>query len=258
MDTRIIDMARRNWSKEETIIALYLYCQIPFSKISKSNPNIIKYANLIDRTPSALALKMCNLASVDPTLRQNGMNHSSKLDYAVFDEFYDNWDALVQQAYVILRKLNQTELFENYSKSIPLGSDKSAVVKQRIGQDFFRRSVLASYNMSCCITGLSNSKLLIASHIKPWSKSTNEEKTNPCNGLCLNSFHDSLFDKGYMSLDEDFKIILSSELRKTEIDMETRDWLFSYEGKQIQLPHNKVFAPNKSFLEFHRDTIFLP
>lgn len=251
-------MQRRNWTREETIIALYLYCQIPFGKISKSNPDIIKYANLLDRTPSALALKMCNLAAVDPTLRQNGMNHSSKMDCAVFDEFYDNWDGLVQQTYIILSNLNQKELIDGYSSSIPLGSDKITVVKQRIGQDFFRRSVLASYNMCCCVTGLSNSKLLIASHIKPWSKASNEEKTTPCNGLCLNSFHDALFDKGYMTLDDNYKIILSSELRKTEVDLETRDWLYSYDGKQIQLPRNKIFIPNKTFLEFHRDTVFIP
>lgn len=250
-------MTRRNWTREETLLALYLYCKTPFSKIHKGNKDIIEFAKLIDRTPSALGLKMCNLAAVDPTLKQNGMKHSSKLDAEIFNEFYNNWENLAIQAYSILKNLNPSNsLSKIIEKDIPAGVNKVSVIKQRVGQDFFRKSVLAAYNMQCCITGLSDSKLLIASHIKPWSIATSTEKTNPSNGLCLNPFHDSLFDKGYISLNDDYKIILSPKLRKLETDLQTRDWLFQYEGKSIHLPRIKTFAPCKIFLEYHRDSIF--
>ncbi len=251
-------MARRNWSREETIIALYLYCQTPFGKISKDNKDIIEFSKIIDRTPSALGLKMCNLAAVDPTLKQRGMSHGSKLDTEIFSEFYDNWEDLANEAYKILKSLNPSNRFvKPIEENIPAGSDKSALVKQRIGQDFFRNSVLASYDMKCCITNLSEPKLLVASHIKPWSTATSLEKTNPANGLCLNPFHDALFDKGYISLDDNFKILISPKLQKIELDNETRDWLMYFAGKTITLPKIKAFTPNRQFLEYHRDEIFI-
>ena len=251
-------MARRNWTREETILALYLYCKTPFGKIHRGNREIIEFAEMIGRTPSSFGLKMCNLAAVDPTLKQSGMSHGSKLDAEIFNEFYNNWEDLAVQAYTILKNLRPSNSISNkIEKDIPAGADKVSVVKQRVGQEFYRTSVLASYDMRCCITGLSDSKLLIASHIKPWSRATNTEKTNPSNGLCLNPFHDSLFDKGYISLDDDYKIMVSPKLRKIETDPQTRDWLFQYEGKSIHLPRIKAFAPCKVFLEYHRDSIFL-
>ena len=53
-------MERRNWTREETILALALYCKIPFGRINKSNAQIIQLAESIWRNPSALAMKMCN------------------------------------------------------------------------------------------------------------------------------------------------------------------------------------------------------
>lgn len=251
-------MARRNWSREETILALYLYCKTPFGKIHKGNRDVIEFAELIGRTPSSFGLKMCNLAAVDPTLKQIGMSHGSKLDAEIFNEFYNNWEELANEAYSLLKNLSPSNsLSEKIEKDIPAGADKVSVVKQRVGQDFFRASVLASYDMQCCITGVSDPKLLIASHIKPWIRATSLEKTNPSNGLCLNPFHDSLFDKGYISLDDDYKIMISPKLRKIETDHQTREWLYQYEGKLIHLPRIKAFAPCKDFLEYHRDTIFI-
>ena len=55
-------MARRNWTREETILAMDLYTRIPFSQIGKNNQEIIQLSHIINRTPDALALKMANLA----------------------------------------------------------------------------------------------------------------------------------------------------------------------------------------------------
>ncbi len=60
------DRYREKWSREETILAFDLYCRTPFSKIGKTNKNIIELAELIGRTPSSVGLKMANLAHFDP------------------------------------------------------------------------------------------------------------------------------------------------------------------------------------------------
>lgn len=76
-------------------------------------------------------------------------------------------------------------------EEIPAGEYRERMMKQRVGQYFFRMSVLNAYGNRCCINGLKKPELLVASHIKPWNVSDEQtERTNPSNGLCLNSFHD--------------------------------------------------------------------
>ena len=67
-------MANKNtWSREETIIAFNVYCKIPFEKSSKTHPLIVKYANLLGRTPSALNMKIGNIGRLDPELKSRGI-----------------------------------------------------------------------------------------------------------------------------------------------------------------------------------------
>ena len=86
---------------------------------------------------------------------------------------------------------------------------------QRIQQHFFRRAVLSSYRGRCCMSGLSESRLLIASPIVSWSKDK-ESRLNPSNGLCLSALHDRAFDKGLLSLIDDWRIVLSDTLRERD------------------------------------------
>ena len=137
---------------------------------------------------------------------------------------------------------------------IPKGYDKLVEAKLRIGQDFFRKTLLASYSSRCCITGLPYEQLLRASHIKPWSQSDNyNEKTNPKNGLLLNALHDLAFDKGLITLNKDFKVILSTKLCQG-IDQATYSFFKQYNGIIIVLPDK--FIPDKQFIEYHNDMIF--
>ena len=85
----------------------------------------------------------------------------------------------------------------------PIGIDKEQTDKNKNRPVFFRMSVLMSYGNACCITGLKNKELLVASHIKPWSVSNiKTERTNPSNGLCLNAMHDKAFDRGLITIDK--------------------------------------------------------
>ena len=86
------------WSRDELILALHAYCQIPFAKTKASNPDVINLANILGRTPSSVARKLGNFGAFDPMLAQkgiSGLQHVGKSDKAIWSEFYGNWDALV-------------------------------------------------------------------------------------------------------------------------------------------------------------------
>ena len=75
------------WTKEELILAINLYCKLPFGKMHKGNAEIINFGKLVDRTPSAIALKLGNFASFDPTLKARGIkgaSNASKLDKQIW------------------------------------------------------------------------------------------------------------------------------------------------------------------------------
>ena len=138
--------------------------------------------------------------------------------------------------------------------NIPLGKTKEVIIKQRVNQGFFRKAVLTSYGNACCITGLNNSSLLIASHIKPWNVSDDIEKTNPCNGLCLDALHDRAFNKGYLTVTPDFIIHISNDISDI-CDGETVERFFKfYDNRRIAIPEK--FAPAKEYLIYHNDVIF--
>ena len=248
-------MARKNWTREETILAFELYCRMPFGKIHDSNDEIIELANLIGRSPAAVAMKMCNLASYDPELRKRGVSglvNTSKLERIIWEEFQNDWELLALESKTILENLKPVDVS---IEIIPKGEEKDATIRQRIGQNFFRKAVLNAYDGSCCITAISIPQLLIASHIKPWIFSDiRTERANPSNGLCLNALHDKAFDQGLITIDKEYKIVVSEILKRKTIDESTKAWIISCEGKKIKLP--RKFLPAKQFIEYHNDVIF--
>ena len=124
----------------------------------------------------------------------------------------------------------------------------------RLGQSFFRQTVLASYGGRCCITANPIPALLIASHILPWSDHP-EERVNPRNGLCLARTHDAAFDAGLITLDEDHRLILSPRLRDHLSSRTLQENFGAYEGKAIELPEK--FRPEEGFLKRHREGVFV-
>ena len=244
------------WSEEETILAFYYYCLIPFGKIHKRNPEIIRIAALLGRTPSSVSRKMGNLGHFDPELKKRnitGLSNASKLDAEVVARFFDDWEELSYRARLI--EMSLSEITSEEGIILPNGSDREQLAKARINQQFFRDTVLTSYHQKCCITGIDVPSLLVASHIKPWAVSNPEtERTNPRNGLCLNALHDKAFDKGLITVLPDYTVRVSTHLKK-ERSNEGMDWLLLCDKKQICLPER--FAPQKEFLEYHNDVIFI-
>ncbi len=252
-------MTKNNWTREETIIAFNVYCKIPFKNSSKSHPKIIKYANIIGRSPSALNMKVGNFGRLDPELKKQGivgLAHGSKLEEDVWKEFNGNWEKLAFESEQLIAKFSNRlveEVSEIEIKDIKEGTERETIVKQRVNQSFFRSTVLSSYYSKCCITGLSIPDFLVASHIIPWSRNA-EERLNPRNGLCLNSIHDKAFDRGFITITPEFNIRVSSILYDFEKEKAVQDFFFKFENQKIDLPDK--FLPKKGFLDYHYHNIF--
>lgn len=249
-------MAAGKWTREEEIIVLDLYCKISFKSSSKNNPDVIKIANLIGRTPSAVNMKIGNFGSFDNRLKEQGivgLSNASKLDKEIFFEFNKRWDELAYESKKLIAKYTGHQIEDEYEKSRD-GYEKEVLVKQRVNQQFFRQAVLASYNGACCVTGLSNTELLVASHIKPWKDSTCSEKTDPTNGLCLNALHDKAFDRGFITVSDKYFIRVSDEIRDVCDGEAVEKFFKSLKGCQITLPEK--FLPKKEYLQYHNDCIY--
>lgn len=250
---------KNNWTKEETIVAFNVYCKIPFKKSSKTNPTIVKYANILGRSPSSLNMKIGNFGRLDPVLKAQGITglvNGSKLEEEVWNEFNGDWDKLAYYSENIIAKLQNKTIEENTTinlRDFPIGEDRAKMVKQRVNQNFFRSAVLSSYNTRCCITGLSIPDLLVASHIKPWKVDVTN-RTNPHNGLCLNPIHDKAFDRGFLTISPDFRVLVSTDLDDYVNDSAVNVYFKKYHNQTIFLPNR--FLPSKVFLDWHYTHIF--
>ena len=100
---------------------------------------------------------------------------------------------------------------ENIIDSEITETEKEQIIKSRIGQSTFKKALLA-VEKKCRLCGVSDERFLVASHIKPWSQSNNQERLDVNNGLFLCPNHDALFDKGYISFDDDGTILISDSL----------------------------------------------
>lgn len=124
--------------------------------------------------------------------------------------------------------------------------EKKIITKARIGQGKYREELLQLCPF-CPITLVSDDRLLIASHIKPWAKSENFEKTDPMNGFMLTPTFDFLFDRGFLSFTDDKKSILSPFLSKMTYS-------------KLGISDDKIFSHlptdgRENYLEYHRTEI---
>jgi putative restriction endonuclease len=251
------------WSREETILALYLYCQLPFAKTKRTTPQVIELANAIRRTPSAVARKLGNFGAFDESLAERGitgLTHYSKLDQEIWNEFSLDWDKLVNVAHELMANYKLTEEvwleevanFAPENKPLPVTEVETTIIARK-GQSFFRRAVLSSYNQKCCICGLDLRQLLIASHIVPWSI-RKETRLDPQNGLSLCVLHDKLFDTGLLTLDETFRVQISPRI-SLSTSIATKNMIVAYQDKTISFPTR--FIPKHEYLLWHHQNRFI-
>lgn len=155
----------------------------------------------------------------------------SKFTLRLFHDQTASDDLLTHQAEIMA--LSQTE--------------RESVIKARIGQGIFRKQLLEMWD-GCAVTGVKLPDLLRASHIKPWRNSTNPERTDRYNGLLLLPQYDHLFDKGFISFDDDGQLLRSPALDRipiSQLGISTRDRLRS------------IFEEHRGFLNYHRSERFV-
>jgi predicted restriction endonuclease len=140
---------------------------------------------------------------------------------------------------------SQAENIENTLKGFD-GEDRDVLAKRRVNQGKFRASLLRYWNGRCCICEVANERLLVASHIVPWSKATKQEKGDPANGLLLSVLWDALFDRGIISFNDDGTAILdkldSSQLAQLGIDKTKAD-----------ISTEKLIPRHHEYLKRHRE-----
>ncbi len=254
-------MANNNCTREELILTFNLYLKIPFGKFHNGNKEVIELATLINRTPSAIAMRLSNFASVDPYHKERGVGglpHGKKQVEPIWDEFNDNKEELIFESEKILAKLQDTSIEKKYNSILEgtenlQGETKIREVKTRVNQNVFRQIVIANYNQKCAVTGFNNLSFLIACHIIPWSIDK-ENRLNPQNGILLNNLHDKAFENGYMAINKDFKVLICSEFLRYK-DNFVQIYFSSYHNKELNLPVR--FLPDSNFLEKHLEERFL-
>ncbi len=95
---------------------------------------------------------------------------------------------------------------------------------------------------------------LTASHIKPWSAATPSERLMSSNGLLLNALHDRAFDRGLITLDDRYRVVVSSRVPHTPTNDQ---WLYAFDGRKIALPGSDESTwPSLDFIHYHNDCVF--
>ena len=248
---------RNLWTEEQTLAALHVYLQLPFGKLHSGTPKIKELAAWIGRTPSAVARKLSNLAGRDPVILASGRvgsSNGSAVDDKIWADLQADWDNTVTQAaetYGRFAKGRGVEPDMGALEDLPemkLGRTRTATVQVRVNQARFRSYVLAGYNSTCCISGLQNERLLIASHIVPWSEDTHN-RLNPQNGLCLSALHDRAYDQGLITVLPDYTVRVSPKLKSKSADAFLQESLLRFDKAPIRMPSR--LAPAPEFLTWH-------
>lgn len=128
----------------------------------------------------------------------------------------------IEQLYTVLQHASAVartmpnrvaDKFRQETQALPKSTEAERLVVQRIGQDLFRAALLDYWHGRCCVTGLTVTSLLRASHIRPWAKcKSDDERLDVFNGLLLAPHVDALFDSGWISFSDQGNLLISPAL----------------------------------------------
>jgi hypothetical protein len=157
---------------------------------------------------------------------------------------------LIRRAFQLSRALPDAPLqtFLQRTASLPRATEAERLVVQRLGQNLFRNGLLDYWDSVCAVTGLAVPELLRASHIKPWADcGTDAERLDVFNGLLLAPHLDAAFDRGFMTIDDAGRVIVSDLLDPT-----SRHLL----GLEKPLCVHRLDDKHRAFLAWHREHVF--
>lgn len=259
------------WTREHSLIALNLYCKVPFGRLHRTNPIIVQTAAKMGRTANSLAMKLVNFASLDPVLRARGVRglpNVSQQDRAMWQEFQSNLTELGEESEQLIHDLftsdetkevdflQQDRVRIEKSRTVPTGAtERTTTIKVRRGQQFFRQSVLiamlhvAASPASMCRGCWSPATLCrgVISQMRDLITAM---------GFCLSALHDAAFDAGLITVNESLQVVLSKRLTSYFPQSALEQNFVAYDGAAIRLPE-KLAEPAPEFLRYHRERVFL-
>jgi putative restriction endonuclease len=174
---------------------------------------------------------------------QYGMNKISREDFiAILNRSEDN-NALIEiDIFEEVKAIQSIQRRDFYAPDITLE------VKIRSRQKAFADKVKANYKFACCVCGLANRDFLVGAHIIAWAQ-RKETRLDPRNGLCLCAFHDKAFEHGYISLTNEYRLLVREDVSRDNI---LNQLLSPLRGMRIKLP--KIDKPCLEYIEWHRKT----
>ncbi len=206
---------------------------------------------MIERTPSAIAMRLSNFASLDPLLQERGIRGLAGISddaRRLWHEFEAAPEDVLFEAETVVAAMEARPIDFGPQIEVPDLEDREreALIKVRVNQRLFRRMVLSGYGSKCCMTGIEEPSLLVGSHIVPWAEDA-KERLNPRNGLCLNALHDRAFDIGLMTVTDDLRVQVSPTVRHLPA---LGPWLGEFDG--ASLVFGDPLRPDPLLLARHR------
>lgn len=224
-------MVMRKWEEPELILALALYCTLPASKIAGKTPAVMELAAKLGRSPGSVSFKLANFLAIDEKTKGKGFSHYGNTDKLVMERFTDPATSTIDLLKLSesVQEVLSTGLYspdvekiilpERYTRvseflNPQMGEDKQVTAKVRLGQNFFRRSVLANCGDRCMITGCRYPSLLEAAHILPWSD-FHSDRLSMGNGIALNVLMHRAYDRNLMGISPDGKVEFAESFIKS-------------------------------------------
>lgn len=231
----------------------YHYLTGPGGVNSHSRTNYISWLKFLDGQGYALTElssfeDIDDLLAIDTSRQGNRDIYTKPNDIVNFKSALRKFLKFRQSDYVksqeetILSEVNKVESDTTLSTT-----EREAIVKARVGQGKFRDELIRYWH-GCSISTFSHYDLLIASHIMPWKDADNQQRLDVFNGLLLLPNYDKLFDKGYISFDDEGRIIYSRYI-------DASDRILLNMDNNVRLL--KIQDEHKSYLRFHRDNCLM-
>lgn len=223
-------------------------------QLGKSKATADKYTGAVSGAISTMAreAQICehNLIAIQSSSRIQQIAESLA-EYTVFTERDEIGHSMYSRALITYNNFladftqsNASEDIQNIVNDPTLNeTQKSQLVNTRIGQGVFR-SKLLNYWKGCAVTGYQNEQFLVASHIKPWRDSNNQERLSTFNGLMLLPNLDKAFDLGYITFEESGKVCLSDFIEFPDV-LGVKDDM-----------HVSLVKAHQSYMAYHREQVF--
>lgn len=159
------------------------------------------------------------------------LQRASQLANSLPNQAVDNYEAELKAALALMPPTAK-------------GTEVERMVRQRVGQDAYRKAMLDYWGNACAVTGLQMPEILRASHAKPWAEcETDAERLDVYNGFLLTANLDALFDRFLISFDEAGRIVISKAISDSK-----KDLLNIHQNMQLRWISNE----HESYLIFHR------